>query len=169
MKKVTIISGLIFVIVLMSNILNAQVQRKEINGDTYSYNVEDKTIINIKNSVSFNSLEKRCEQYSVNETESIDDILKSIFSEERIAYLAENEKVLSLLMFCTLEGKVISVEFSLINSELMQEKESKMAITLGDINKLEKRLLRYKFEINSFCPDIEYYPVMKAVRFDRLL
>ena len=94
---------------------------------------------------------------------AIRDLIRKIFTEERIKELAANpvNANIGIALLCNSSGDVVAVRFIGVNTDL---------ITWEEIKALEDACLQVKFVFDtSKCPDGKYFLINYPINFPKLL
>jgi len=138
------------------------VSEKTVNGTTYVI-TDNRFGKEIKNKNGFDKYIKEtfCPVYIKNCGTTSKDLVRKIFSEERIKELASiSDANMPILLICSLSGDVVAVKFIRVNTDV---------ITWEEIKALEDAYLQLKFEFDtSKCTDAKYCLINYPINFSKL-
>jgi hypothetical protein len=107
--------------------------------------------------------EPNCSAITSEKPSSVFDIYKSVLSEEKIEKLAKEQKRLLLIEYCDSTGKILEVDFLLLNSNVPDD------VTITEIEQLEKAFKNHTINFYQECPDVKYFRLVVRCRFKDLI
>lgn len=139
------------------------IKKMEINGNVYNYESKVNHIYAAKNKIK---IEKTCETAYVEPDSNnyINNIVKKVFTADRIQELAENRYTMTLTFYCNKGGNVLEVKF-FTHDLAVSEKGDQHSLSIEEVDLLDKEIKKQKIDLKNTCPDVKYYLFIGRVKF----
>ena len=172
--KTIIVKLILLIVLIFSNTVSAQtikktIKEKSVQGTTYVLEQYGSEKVNIKNKNGkyeqfMKERGKDCEQVGTRDEnalhQSINEIVKSVFSVTRIKELSiDNKNSFFAICISNPAGEIKAVSFLDVNSR----------ITLQEIKALEDAFMKLKLNLIVGCPETKYIKYNFFIKFDKFL
>jgi hypothetical protein len=139
----------------------------KINNIIYFYS--DNKLYSSENKFKDENTRIKCPYFYVNNEIPFSDVVKKVFSKERINELGSNNQSISLVMICSKRGNVKEVTFKLRGKVKIGSKPNNETISYEEISKFEDEIKNYQFKLTNTCDNVENYTIHLLCNFNKIL
>ncbi|WP_163357964.1 hypothetical protein [Dysgonomonas sp. 25] len=142
----------------------------EINNSIYYLTASPAKLYSSKNVLQAQDSRSKCPYIEIEQYEEnpFSDLVKRVFTKDRIKELAQNNKGFGLVLICNQDGLVKEVTYLFYSTTVTLNGDNN-SISYNEIGLFEKEIKRYKFRLSNTCEDVKYYTISMPCQFKKYL